>query len=51
MGMPGLARLDAPGVLHHVNIRGIERVDRGSISSKKRKAHSERKGYQIYTLT
>jgi len=23
--MPGLARLDAPGVLHHVMIRGIER--------------------------
>jgi putative transposase len=23
--MPGLARLDAPGVLHHVIIRGIER--------------------------
>jgi putative transposase len=25
MGMPRLARLDAPGVLHHVIIRGIER--------------------------
>jgi len=24
-GMPKLARLDAPGVLHHVIIRGIER--------------------------
>ena len=23
--MPGLARLDAPGVLHHIMIRGIER--------------------------
>jgi len=23
--MPRLARLDAPGILHHVNIRGIER--------------------------
>jgi len=23
--MPGLARLDAPGVLHHITIRGIER--------------------------
>ena len=23
--MPGLARLDAPGVIHHVMIRGIER--------------------------
>ena len=23
--MPGLARLDAPGVLHHIIIRGIER--------------------------
>lgn len=25
--MPRLARLDAPGVLHHVIIRGIERRD------------------------
>ena len=25
VGMPRLARLDAPGVLHHVIIRGIER--------------------------
>ena len=25
--MPRLARLDAPGVLHHVTIRGIERRD------------------------
>jgi len=24
--MPRLARLDAPGVLHHVIIRGIERI-------------------------
>ncbi len=23
--MPGLARLDAPGILHHIIIRGIER--------------------------
>ncbi len=25
VSMPGQARLDAPGVLHHIMIRGIER--------------------------
>ena len=25
--MPRLARLDAPGILHHIMIRGIERQD------------------------
>jgi putative transposase len=37
MGMPRLARLDTPGTLHHVMVRGIEerrivddRTDRGT---------------------
>ena len=47
LGMPRLARLDAPGSLHHVIVRKIEkrrmvddRTDRDALASRMREAAS-----------
>ncbi len=43
--MPRSARLDAPGVLHHIMIRGIERVPLSGRDSIWTKSPGERQKY------